>query len=143
MEVALAELPAYARRFVESLPTERGEKAYVVGLSGELGAGKTAFVQEVANALGISRIVASPTYTIAQTYPIHHGAFARLVHIDAYRLEKGETDTIGWQKYASSPENLILIEWPDRMPGGAPQAARVLELRVVGKDVRDIEEKVS
>jgi len=141
MEVPLAGLVAYAQRFVESLPTGMGERAYIVGLSGELGAGKTAFVQEVARLLGVSRAVASPTYTIVQVYPIHHGAFARLVHVDAYRLKADDADTIGWKEYADDPRNLIVIEWPRRVPGGIPSGTRLLEFTVTGDDTRDIEEK--
>lgn len=141
MEVTLAELPAYAERFVRNLPKERGKKAFVVGLSGELGAGKTAFVQEVARALGISRPVASPTYTIVQTYPVEHPVFTRLVHVDAYRLQSGEAGTIGWEEYVSNPENLVLVEWPERIFGGVPEGARHFAFAVTGEEVRSIEEK--
>ncbi|MFA5877441.1 MAG: tRNA (adenosine(37)-N6)-threonylcarbamoyltransferase complex ATPase subunit type 1 TsaE [Candidatus Paceibacterota bacterium] len=141
MKVALEELPAYARQFVESLPKELGTKAYAVGLLGELGAGKTAFVQEVAKLLGIARSVTSPTFVIAQTYTINHQPFERLVHIDAYRLDSGESDTIGWKDFLNDPKNLVLVEWVDRAPGGIPAGTHTLNFTVIGENVRNIEEK--
>ena len=141
MKVTLEELPAYAKGFVESLPKELGTKAYVVGLLGELGAGKTAFVQEVAKLLGIARSVTSPTFVIAQIYTINHQAFERLVHIDAYRLDSGESDTIGWKDFLNDPKNLIFVEWADRAPGGIPTGTHILDFTVVGENVRNIEEK--
>ncbi len=141
MKVSRDDLREFAGHFVESLPKRRSEKAHVIGLSGELGAGKTAFVQEVAKVLGVQRSVTSPTFVVAQAYPITHPVFERLVHIDAYRLEKMDRDTVGWNSYLENPANLILIEWPDRIPGGVPKEARGLQFTVVGDTVRDIEEK--
>lgn len=141
MDIALKDLPAYAKQFVGSLPKESGTKAYVVGLLGELGAGKTAFVQEVAKLLGVTRSVTSPTFVIAQTYIINHPPFERLVHIDAYRLDSGESDTIGWKEFLNDPKNLLLVEWADRAPGGIPAGTHTLNFTVVGEGVRNIEEK--
>lgn len=140
MDVELKDLPGFAKQFVESLPKELGTKAYIVGLLGELGAGKTAFVQEVSKRLGITRSVTSPTFVIAQTYTINYQPFERLVHIDAYRLESKESDTIGWRDFLNDPKNLILVEWADRAPGGIPAGTHTLTFTVVGENVRDIEE---
>jgi len=140
MEVFLTGLPDFARDFVNGLPQSVGEHAYVVGLSGELGAGKTAFVQEVAKALGVRAVVASPTYILASRYPIEHGPFRNLIHLDAYRLSPQEKDTFGWANYIQDPSNLVLAEWPQQLPGGTPKDMRVLEFTVTGKDVRDITE---
>lgn len=140
MKVTLEELPAYARGFVEGLPKEPGAKAYIVGLLGELGAGKTAFVQEVAKLLGVIRSVTSPTFVIAQAYTINRQPFERFVHIDAYRLDNRESDTIGWKDFLNDPKNLILVEWANRVPGGIPAGTHTLNFTVVGEGVRDIEE---
>ncbi len=143
MRVFLNTLPEYARQFVEHLPTEVGKKAYIVGLSGELGAGKTAFVQEAAKALGVLDPVTSPTFIIVRTHEINRPPFKRLIHIDAYRLDPGHPDTIGWGHYASDPENLILAEWPERLPGGTPGGVQSLEFRVLSENEREITEKKS
>ena len=141
MDVELKDLPGFAKQFVESLPKEIGTKAYIVGLLGELGAGKTAFVQQVAKVLGVARSVTSPTFVIAQTYTINHQPFERLVHIDAYRLDSEESDTIGWKEFLNDPKNLVLVEWADRAPGGIPVGTDTLNFTVVGEGVRSIEEK--
>jgi tRNA threonylcarbamoyladenosine biosynthesis protein TsaE len=140
MDVPLQELPAFARAFADSLPKTLGEKAYVVGLSGELGAGKTAFVQEVAKALGTGVVPKSPTFVIAQAYAINRGGvpFTHLIHIDAYRLSPESRDTIGWTAYAAEPKNLVLAEWPEHLPGGAPKDMRLLSFTVTGETTRDI-----
>lgn len=143
MKVTLTELPTFAHSFLESLPKELGVGAEVVGLRGDLGAGKTTFVQEVAKALGVSARVTSPTFVIAQAYPIHFGPFERLIHIDAYRLDATETDTVGWGAYTKDPRNLILVEWPERVPAGFPTHTRLLEFTVLGDTERNIEEKKS
>lgn len=130
----------FARNFAGSLPVEAGETAYIVGLSGDLGAGKTAFVQAVAAALGVSEKVPSPTFTLMRAYPLSHPVFSRLVHIDAYRLSAEEPDTAGLSAYLNEPRNLVFIEWPERFPGGMPQGTRTLAFSVLGEDTRRIEE---
>ncbi len=140
MEIPYADLSDFASAFVRGLPVSTQKKAYIVGLTGELGAGKTTFVQEVAKALGVSSVVASPTFVVVRVYPltrITHTPFKRLVHIDAYRLVSGERDTIGFGAYAENPENLILVEWPERLPG-APAFDTRLEFKVVSEDTREI-----
>lgn len=97
--------------------------ARVVAISGELGAGKTTFVQGVARALGITETVNSPTFVIQKTYELT-GSFKKLVHIDAYRLkEERELEVLGWNELVSDPGNLILIEWPEKVPGLIPRDA--------------------
>ena len=112
MDVSLENLDEYAEGFVAGLPQRLGTQAYVVGLQGELGAGKTTFVQAVAKALGVQESVTSPTFVIAQKYKTSHPVFSHLVHIDAYRLEDETKDTFGFQEYRKDPRNLMLVEWP-------------------------------
>ena len=96
-----------------------GDEATIVGLSGHLGAGKTAFTKCIAAELGIAEDVTSPTFVIMKIYPIDPAKgfpWKKLVHIDAYRLEQGrELATIDFEKYAADPDNLILIEWPENV----------------------------
>ena len=140
MKVSLTGLSDFAKKFLAELPKTETDSAHIVGLSGELGAGKTAFVQEVAKALGLSAPVTSPTFILARVYPINRPPFSRLVHIDAYRLSAEEKDTFGWGEYAKNPKNLIFAEWPERLPGGVPKGARVLRFAVTGEETREITE---
>lgn len=112
----LEETQKIAEGFVKKIfPKENG--ATIVGLYGELGAGKTSFTQGVAKALGISENIVSPTFVIMKSYPLHLTSyFLRLFHIDAYRLEhSSELLALGWQEIISDPKNLILIEWPEKV----------------------------
>jgi tRNA threonylcarbamoyladenosine biosynthesis protein TsaE len=83
---SLEETQKLAAEWVRSLGASSDE-ALVVGLYGNLGAGKTSFTQAVARELGVIDIVNSPTFVIEKIYETKHPDFKRLVHIDAYRLE--------------------------------------------------------
>lgn len=97
------------------------ERATVVGLSGELGAGKTTLTQALARELGITDTLQSPTFVIAKFYPAPHGAFRELVHIDAYRIDHdNELAPIGWSEIMARPETLVVVEWPERIKGALP-----------------------
>lgn len=92
------------------------DEAMVVGLSGELGAGKTAFVKAVAKHLGIAEVITSPTFVIMKLYPTKHPGWKKLVHIDAYRLESGkEVEALDFDKVISDKNNLVMIEWPENV----------------------------
>ena len=138
MEASLSELAVVANMFVDKLPALPGVRAHLLGLSGELGAGKTTFVQMVAERLGVEDAVTSPTFTILKSYNILHPVFKRLVHVDAYRLTPEEADTIDWQRYVSDPENLILVEWPENLKG-FPKDAQRLSLTVASEHTRHVE----
>ncbi len=122
---------------VLSLPSQ--EKAIVIALSGELGAGKTVFAKGIAKALGITETVSSPTFVIQKKYKIPQGLFKNLIHIDAYRLEKEkELEVIGWDDIVASPENLIVIEWPERVSFLIPPDAITVVLGHVDEGTRSI-----
>jgi len=126
-----------AARFVADL-TPHKDAATVITLSGDLGAGKTAFVKGVAKALGVHEHVTSPTFVIMKIYPLD-GVFKKLVHIDAYRL-KGEhhLKVLGWEEFLKDPRNLICIEWPEQVPQAMPSHAIRIALRYTGDDEREI-----
>lgn len=125
-----AELETEAARFISELaPSQRG--ATLVTLSGELGAGKTSFTKELAHALGVEDVVTSPTFVLEKIYPIRkledsrsNGAslpFSRLIHIDAYRLEKGaDLAPLGFDELMRDAGNLILLEWPEKVSDALP-----------------------
>ncbi len=130
----LTELEDEAGRFVVSL-TPRESGATLVTLSGELGAGKTAFVKAGAKKLGVTETVTSPTFVLEKIYPLDRGvtAFRRLVHIDAYRLESGkELSPLGLTDLLRDPETLIMLEWPEKVSESLPEAAA--RLTIVAKE---------
>ncbi len=127
------ELDRFALAFVSNLKAHT-ERASVVTLSGELGAGKTSFAQGVAKALGIEESVTSPTFVIEKIYQLKDQKFERLIHIDAYRLEKPhELEVLGWREIAADPANLILLEWPERVPQLIPEDAIRIRFDIAGE----------
>jgi len=82
-------------------------------LEGDLGAGKTCFVQGLCDALGLHVAASSPTFAIANEYR-DPGTGRRLVHLDLYRLEgPQDLESIGWDDYLDSGDPLA-VEWPER-----------------------------
>lgn len=136
LEAFDAEAAAFARTLV---PRHGG--ATIVALSGDLGAGKTTFVQAVARVLGVREPVQSPTFVIMQVYDIIDSGtgFTRLVHIDAYRLHGAhDIEVLGWKELAADPHNLIFIEWPEQVAGVVPETAQKVTLEGNGDSRRII-----
>ena len=124
----LQEFNASAAKFARSI-TPLQDRATVVGLYGDLGAGKTTFVQAAARALGITVMVQSPTFLIMKSYPLVGSHFSRLIHIDAYRLKHSEElQRLGFAELLRDPGNLIFVEWADRVSEILPSDHRVLQL---------------
>lgn len=138
MRLTLNTLPSFASDFIKNLPKEKSDNAYIVGLKGDLGAGKTTFVQAVAKEFGITERVTSPTFVVVKTYPIDRPPFKRLVHADLYRMHSTDSDTVGWGEYIKNGENLIFAEWSERVPGGIPPETPTLSFSVVDENTRDI-----
>ncbi|MEX0932407.1 MAG: tRNA (adenosine(37)-N6)-threonylcarbamoyltransferase complex ATPase subunit type 1 TsaE [Parcubacteria group bacterium] len=129
---------ALAQVFLDSV--ERGERAVVVALKGDLGAGKTSFSQAVGQILGVKENMHSPTFVIQKVYKIDWKGFTKLIHIDAYRLEKeSELLHLGWEEIIKEPENLVLIEWPENVSGIVPEGAREVLLTFIDESTREIE----
>jgi tRNA threonylcarbamoyladenosine biosynthesis protein TsaE len=99
----------------------RLEPGSVVLLTGDLGAGKTAFVRGIAEGLGIAPgDVTSPTFTLVQEY---RGGRLPLYHVDLYRLQPGEVDDLGLEEMQET--GVLAIEWPDRLPRSFDDAIAV------------------
>jgi tRNA threonylcarbamoyladenosine biosynthesis protein TsaE len=103
-------------RWAEELVSEFTAGA-ILGLSGPLGAGKTTFTQALARALGAEGDPRSPTFSLMRTYQLkNHPTLRRLVHIDAYRLEKpGDFLALNLEEEMSEPGTLVVIEWPENI----------------------------
>ncbi len=106
----------------------------VLLLSGNLGAGKTAFVRGLASGLGgDAGDVSGPTFTLVHEY---RGGRLTLYHADLYRLDRASTDDLGLEELGVS-DGVLAIEWPDRlthvMAGSIP-----ITIAVVGEETREI-----
>jgi len=134
---SLEETREIAKNFLETLyPTGF---SCVVALQGDLGAGKTAFAQEVGKILGVEENLRSPTFVIEKIYKIDWKGFKNLIHIDAYRLEKeSELLHLGWGELIREPENLVLIEWPENVPNIIPANAKRISFKFIDDTTREI-----
>lgn len=92
------------------------KKTIVLGLIGELGSGKTTFVQELGKYFKIKKKITSPTFLIIKNYNLNHIFFKKFFHIDAYRIKTPkELDVLDFKKILKNKKNIILIEWADKI----------------------------
>ena len=106
----------------------------VLLLSGDLGAGKTAFVRGLAQGLGVDpEEVSSPTFTLVHEY---RGGRLTLFHADLYRLERADTEDLGLQD-ADVAAGILAVEWPERL-GRPITGATSISIEVAGENERRI-----
>lgn len=102
----------------------------VITLDGDLGAGKTAFSQAFAKALGVKDIVSSPTFTIIKEY---ESGCLPFYHMDVYRLSMEEADELGLEEYFYG-EGVSLVEWSSLIPDLLPQERLSIHIELSGED---------
>jgi tRNA threonylcarbamoyladenosine biosynthesis protein TsaE len=137
-----SELQKFACEFIKILQKSGNQtSATIVGLSGELGAGKTAFVKAVARGFGIIQNVNSPTFVIIKKYSIADKKYQwdTLVHIDAYRLDSAnELTSLGWNTLVRNSKNLIMVEWPEIVESIMPKGSVQINFCLKKDNVREI-----
>lgn len=115
-----------AAEFARALPS-----AATLALHGDLGVGKTTFVQGLARGLGITTSVTSPTFNI---YTVYRGPTRTLVHLDAYRLETStQIESLLLEDFLTPPWCLA-IEWPEKIGAWLPANALHLELGITADE---------
>ena len=103
----------------------------VLALHGDMGVGKTTFVQGLARGLGVKEQVTSPTFAI---YSVYAGTRAKLVHLDAYRLEnERQLEELLLEEFLTSPW-VLAVEWPEKTGAWLPKEAWHLTLSIVDGD---------
>jgi tRNA threonylcarbamoyladenosine biosynthesis protein TsaE len=123
---------ADTKRMAENMLQEiaiHPSSATVLGLSGDLGAGKTTLTQAIAQTLGVSSDVQSPTFVVMKSYGLTDGPFTKLVHMDAYRIESlSELIPLRFNELLQESGTLIVIEWPERIKEALPDHTRFFAL---------------
>ncbi len=105
-------------------------QATIIALQGELGSGKTTFAQAFGKVIGVEENMPSPTFVVMKSYDVNWKGFKKLIHIDAYRLEKeDELLHLGWDELIKDPENVILIEWPEKVENLIPKHAKRIQFK--------------
>lgn len=113
----------------------------VLLLYGDLGSGKTTFVQGVAEGLGITRRISSPTFIIMRSYEVSEKQkmkSKKFYHLDLYRTNsKHDLEGIGLREILSDPANIVVIEWPERLDI-LPENSLKIEFEYVNDEERKI-----
>lgn len=134
MVTRISRSPEETRRIAAELAS-LASPGLVVGLVGDLGAGKTQFVKGFAEALGVTSRVHSPTFTLVNAYS---GGKLPLAHLDLYRLESpAQIHAAGLDDYLPPTEGVAIIEWFDRFPEDLPKSM-VVTIRQMGENEREI-----
>ncbi len=126
MATFISHSPAQTESLGEAWGRE-AQSGWVVGLTGDLGAGKTQLVKGLARGLNAPARVQSPTFALVNEYP---GGRLPLFHVDLYRLENREQIIgAGLEPYLVRPDGVSVVEWIDRWLEQTPASARPRRLR--------------
>jgi len=119
-------------RKVAKLLAQEIKNGVVIGLVGELGAGKTTFIQAFAKGLGIKDKLTSPTFVLMKKY-------RNLYHIDCYRISSyKDILALDFKEIISNPKNIVVIEWAEKIKKILPKNTIWLKFKVVSNNERKI-----
>jgi tRNA threonylcarbamoyladenosine biosynthesis protein TsaE len=132
---SLEETTEIAKEFLNSVTPKN--TATAVAFYGDLGAGKTTFIQALAKEMGIDEPTTSPTFVIQKSYSSSKH-FGTLVHVDAYRLESGgDLLKLRFDETLLLPNTLICIEWPSNVESALPKDVIKVECKFVDEGTRE------
>ncbi|HEY4249136.1 MAG TPA: tRNA (adenosine(37)-N6)-threonylcarbamoyltransferase complex ATPase subunit type 1 TsaE [Lacunisphaera sp.] len=118
------------RAIAKALATEL-PAVVTLALHGDLGVGKTTFVQGLAEGLGVSERVTSPTFSI---FSVHQGSHRSLVHLDAYRLEnERQIESLLLEDFLVN-SYCLAVEWPEKIAAWLPSDTWHLTLSIIDGD---------
>jgi len=123
------------------LDLRESRRALIIALKGELGSGKTTFVQGLARGLGVAQNIKSSTFIIMRNYFLlrKNIPYKKLIHIDAYRIKKPqEILKLEWRNMLESPENIIVTEWPEYLGRFISRADIIVRFEHVDTTTRKI-----
>lgn len=129
---------AISKRILKMRPKK---SAFVIGLEGDLGGGKTTFLQGLAEGLGIKQKITSPTFVIMKKFNLGCSTlkFEHFYHIDCYRVQKPkEILNLGFKEIISNPQNIVAIEWAEKIKNIIPGAAFWVRFEFINQNTRRI-----
>lgn len=156
--VSLTNSPYQTKKLGEKLAqkilkTEPQKSAFVIGLIGDLGGGKTTFLQGFARFLGISEKILSPTFVIMKRFDVRCSTFddersafkpqasnfKRFYHIDCYRIKRPkELLGLGFKEIVSDPKNIVVIEWAEKIKDLLPANTLIVRFEFISKQKRKV-----
>lgn len=111
----------------------------IIGLNGELGAGKTIFTKGIAEGLDIKNNVNSPTFVLMKVYDAENKNIKKLVHIDAYRIKHPkDLEAIGALDYINRKDTVTIIEWIENIKEIISKETIDIELKHLGENKREV-----
>ncbi len=117
-------------------------KTPVLAITGDLGAGKTTFMQKFAKELHIEDTVTSPTYVIMKRYEVHDDTiemFKTLIHLDVYRIESiDEMRVLRFEELLQEQGAVVCIEWAEKIKELLPEHTLYMEIVSTGEQSRTI-----
>lgn len=115
------------------------KKAIVLALSGNLGAGKTTFLQGFAKGLGVKEKITSPTFVLMKKFKIKNPKFVNFYHFDCYRLNNSEGILdLRFKEIILNPENIVAIEWPENIRKIIPKDVVKIKFIHLKRDKRKV-----
>ena len=123
---------------------DMGGGALVLALMGDLGSGKTMFARAFAEALGVKEKIKSPTFIIFRKSKVadkkwQEKVFKYFYHFDVYRINsEKEILNLGWEEIISNPENIVLVEWADKIEKILPKNSVKINFKHLKGDKREI-----
>ena len=118
---------------------KKTKETIVLALKGELGGGKTTFLQGFAKGLGIKERILSPTFVILKRFRLLSQNFKFFYHIDCYRIKKErEILSLGFKKIISDPQNIIAVEWANHIKNILPKGVISIDFNFYNKNKRKI-----
>jgi tRNA threonylcarbamoyladenosine biosynthesis protein TsaE len=135
--------PGETRRLGEKIAKEllkKKSRQRVFGLKGELGGGKTTFLQGFAKGLGIKEKILSPTFVILKKFKIPKNKnFKNFYHIDCYRLQQSkELLDLGFEEIISNSKNIVVVEWADKIKRIMPKSTVWIKFDFIDEKKRKI-----
>ncbi len=132
---SLSDTKQFAKDLILEVSKKASNKATVLDLKGDLGAGKTTLVQMLGVELGVKETMQSPTFVLMKSYKTTSSRFKNLVHIDAYRIEDiQEVKILRLEDIFADPSNLVCIEWADKIREIMPADAIKVECELLEGD---------
>ncbi|MQK95250.1 tRNA (adenosine(37)-N6)-threonylcarbamoyltransferase complex ATPase subunit type 1 TsaE, partial [Escherichia coli] len=118
---------------------KRTKTAFLICLGGNLGSGKTTFLQGLAEGLEIKERILSPTFLILRSFQIKKGPFRKFYHLDCYRLKRAkEIISLNLAEILKNSSHLVAIEWAEKIKKFLPKNNLWLEFKIRGKKKREI-----
>lgn len=138
-----------AKYLATAIKSGKRSHALVIAFVGELGSGKTTFIQGLAKRLGIREKITSPTFVIFKKFKIpirvnlnsrsHLCRFVYFYHIDCYRLKADDLLKLGLKDIIFAPQNIVVIEWAEKIKKILPKDTLWIKLKHAGEGLRKIQ----